>query len=211
MLGLIKKDLLMIKGNSRVLILTIVVYSLISLINDNNAGFFAIPVLVFLILMTTFSYDEYNKTDAYISTFPCGRKEVVKAKYLITIFSFIASTIFAFLLSTIVGLISNSIDIKEYLASSLGILIGISLMTSIYYPLVYKFGVEKSRLGLFAIAFALVGIVAIVAKIDLKISLGNDFKNIIDSIWYIILPLISLIFFYISYRISVYLYNKKEF
>lgn len=211
MLGLIKKDLLMIKGNARTLILTIVVYCLIGIINDNSAGFFAIPVLVFLILMTTFSYDEYNKTDAYISTFPCGRKDVVKAKYLITILSFVASTIFASLMSIIVGLISHNLDIKAYLLTSLGVLIGISFMTSIYYPLVYKFGVEKSRLGLLAIAFALVGIVTIVTKMDLKISIGNEFINTINSLWYIILPIISLIIFYLSYRISVYLYNKKEF
>ena len=69
MLGLIKKDLLIIKGNIKVAILFVIVFAFMA--SDGNDVLYFVPVfLSTMLFMSTFSYDDYNKWDAYACTFP---------------------------------------------------------------------------------------------------------------------------------------------
>lgn len=84
MLGLVKKDLLMIKGNIRQVILFLVVF-LILAFQENNI-IVIVPVFVsMMVFITTFSYDEYNKWDAYAIALPISRKNIVKSKYIASV------------------------------------------------------------------------------------------------------------------------------
>ena len=67
MLGLIKKDLLMIKSNFKLILIMLVVFFIMALQGEFDISF--IPTFIIAMLfMTTFSYDEYNKWDAYAIT-----------------------------------------------------------------------------------------------------------------------------------------------
>ncbi len=69
MIGLIKKDLLMTIGNLKTLGIIFVAFTLMA-INGNGSLVFVPALISIMTMMTTFSYDEYNKSDAYISTLP---------------------------------------------------------------------------------------------------------------------------------------------
>lgn len=211
MLGLIKKDLLMIRGNIKIIGIIIVVFAIMGLIEGENYGISFIPAFVCVMMMSTFSYDEFNKTDAYITTFPCGRKSVVKAKYIATIALFILATLISLVFSLSVGIVKNNLDLQYCLENSLGVGLGVVLVQSIFYPMIYKFGIEKSRIGIFVAVFGIVGIITLLSQFGFKINIPPFVTSIFDACWFIVIPLITILIIYISYRISARIYSKKEF
>lgn len=209
MLGLIKKDLLMARGNLKVIITMLVVFTLVSI--NGNGNFSFIPAFIsVMIMMSTFSYDEYNKTDAYISSFPKGRKNAVKSKYLTTLLVVFISIIITFLLSIAVGYAKNSINMEEVLSTTLGCGFAVIVIQSILYPLIYKFGVEKSRIGLFIGAFAITGIASIFLKTGANINIPQNIVNVLNNYYMIIVPVTIILILFVSYEISKIVYLKKE-
>ena len=59
---------------------------------------FVLPFMSVVIMISTFSYDVYNKWDAYVITLPNGRKNVVKAKYIATFILIVVSILITILL-----------------------------------------------------------------------------------------------------------------
>lgn len=211
MLGLIKKDLLMIKGTIKFIGIITVVYAIMAIIEGDINGVAFIPALVCIMMMTTFSYDEFNKTDAYVTTFPCGKKNVVKAKYITTLILFIASTLISIILSFIIGVLNGNFDFQYCLENVLGVAIAVSIIQCLFYPVIYKFGIEKSRIGIFVFVFAVVGIITLLYKSGINMSVPKNIASIFDNYWFIIIPLITTILWYVSFRISTRIYMKKEF
>ena len=102
--GLIKKDLLFVKGISRLVLLFLLFLFIVLFVQDGFNFYYILPFIVFLVHFSTFSYDEFNNWDAYAISFPVKRKDIVKAKYL----SGIIMMLLAFLV-TVVILIGISI------------------------------------------------------------------------------------------------------
>ena len=84
MKGLIKKDLFIIKNNLKIILILFIVFFLTGLKNSTDMSYIPITLSVVLFL-STFSYDEFNKWDAYAITLPNGRVNIVKSKYVATI------------------------------------------------------------------------------------------------------------------------------
>ena len=154
MLGLVKKDLLMIKGNIRQVILFLVVF-LILAFQENNI-IVIVPVFVsMMVFITTFSYDEYNKWDAYAISLPVSRKNIVKAKYVASIILWAIALLVTVVITGIMGLFEQNINYFEMFGMILGCVFSIVLLEAIMFPLIFKFGVEKGRIGLFVGVFAI--------------------------------------------------------
>lgn len=210
MLGLIKKDLLMIKSNFKLLVILLFIYSIMAFQGQMDLSFL-LPFMSVMIMISTFSYDNYNKWDAYAITLPNGRKNSVKAKYLATILLVIITTIIVTILSiTIAYARTKSIDIENVISNIIGSVFAITLLQSIMYPSIYKFGVEKARIGLFIIVFGIAIIGSILAKVFDFESLFQ-ILDVLNNYWMIIFPIIMLIVLYISYKISESIYKKKEY
>ncbi len=209
MLGLIKKDLLIIKGNIKVAILFVIVFALMS--SEGNEILYFVPVfLSTMLFMSTFSYDDYNKWDAYVCTFPSGRANIVKAKYSASLILTFVAIIITYILGIVMGSFNNNLDFSKINSIICGVLFAMILLQSIMFPLLFKFGAEKGRIGLF------IGIVLISSLLGLLLNSltikipGNVIKTFNDY-WFIILPLIMIIMLFISYKISKKIYLNKEF
>ena len=172
MLGLVKKDLLMIKGNMRQVILFLVVF-LILAFQENNI-IVIVPVFVSMIVfITTFSYDEYNKWDAYAISLPVSRKNIVKAKYVASIILWAIALLVTVVITGIMGLFEQNLNYFEMFGMILGCVFSIVLLEAIMFPLIFKFGVEKGRIGLFVGVFAIAGLLGFIfTGIDLENATG---------------------------------------
>lgn len=207
MLGLIKKDLLMIKGNLKAVGIIFVIFIGMAIFQDMNLAF--LPVFIsFVLFMSTFSYDEYNKWDSYVTTLPNGRKNVVGAKYITTLLLLFASTILTIILSIAIETTRNEFDMKEMLGTIGGSIMATVLLVSITYPIIFKFGNEKGRIAMFAVAFLGTSLFAFLLK-SVKVS-----KNVVlffeqYGILFLIIVLVILLFG--SYLLSKRIYEKKEF
>lgn len=209
MIGLIKKDLLMTKSSLKMILIMFIVFTLMGV--EGNTSMIFIPLFMSIVLMmSTFSYDEYNKTDAFICTLPNGRTNSVQAKYISSILIIVTSLIITLIIAGIIALVNKNINWDGFIETSIGCAAGIILIQTIMYPIIYKFGIEKSRIGLFVGAFGFSGIIAILAK-NIKLSIPTPILSFLDKYFLLLGPLILVLIIYISYRISKKIYLKKEF
>ena len=85
------------------------------------------------------------------------------------------------------------------------------ILQSVLYPVIYKYGIEKSRIGIFVGVFGISSIAALLMKSDLKIQIPPAIITLLNHYWMIILPIVVVIVLLLSYKISEHLYLKKEF
>lgn len=209
MLGLIKKDLLMIKGNLRQAILFLVVFIILAL-QENNI-IVIVPVFVsMMIFMTTFSYDEYNKWEAYAISLPVSRKNIVKAKYFASIILWAIALLVTAVITVVMGIFEQNINCSEMIGMILGCVFSIVLLEALMFPLIFKFGVEKGRIGVFIGVFVIAALLGFIfTGIDLENA--NGFIEFFNNYYYILIPLVAVILMVISYFVSKKIYLKKEF
>ena len=177
MKALIKKDLFLMKSNLKLIGVMLVVFFLMALQGTYDLSFLPAMISVMLFI-STFSYDEYNKWDAYAITLPNGRKNVVKSKYIATLILSIICIIVTIILNVIVGYMNKSINFEEMISTMSGCLFAIIIIQSILYPIIFKYGIEKGRIGLFIIVFGIVSIIQGLSKI-INIEIPIYFINFI--------------------------------
>lgn len=209
MKGLIKKDFLLIKSNVKLIVLMLFVFSIMTIQGQFDISF-VVPFIVVMIFMSTFSYDEYNKWDTYAITIQNGRKNIVKSKYIASLILIVVSIIITFLLNFITSLVNSNLDLDKFISTLSGTAFATILILSIMYPFIFKFGIEKGRIGMFVITFVIVGIVGLFSKY-VKIDVTNNLITIFNNYWFIFLPIVLLVMLLISYNVSKKIYMKKEF
>lgn len=210
MIGLLKKDLLMAKSNLK--IMGIVFIAILVLFANEQKNAYFVPCFISLsVMFSTFSYDEFNKTNAYIATFPNGRKNYIIAKYLSTMLVVIACLLISVILSIGIEVYNNNLNISEIIVSTISCSAAIITLIAFFYPAIFKFGIEKSRIGLFVAVFAIIGSVAILSHIFPHIPISTSIENFFNNNGLVIISIISIIAIFISYKISKRIISKKEF
>ncbi len=214
MKGLILKDLYNLKNNGKSIIFVLVVFSFVSF-SQNNIGFLIGYTILLgsMLVINTMSYDNIAKWDKYALTMPVTRRDVVFSKYLVSIISSFMGAAIAIALCFAQEVYKNKLDVMEILVVT-GIVLAIDfLFISFILPIVYKFGVEKSRifiLVIFIIPFAII-MVGRSKFAKLKLSpLAIQYMNIILQYLPIILLLITILVMAVSYSISVKVYGNKD-
>lgn len=210
MLGLIKKDILMIKSNFKVFGILLIFY-IIMAFNGQMDLSFLLPFMSIMIMISTFSYDEYNKWNAYACTLPNGRKNVVLAKYLSTLIMIIITTIIITISSIIISYTRTKIiNYDEIFGTILGVTFATVLLEAIFYPSIYKFGVEKSRIGIFVVIFGTSIVIGLLSRV---VNFGHFLKILkpLENYVLILIPVLMIIMLYTSYKISKRINLKKEF
>lgn len=214
MKGLIKKDILLTKSLLKSYLIIILVFTVMS-ITTTNPMTIILPIFGIMVCLSTLSYDNYYKWDAFALTLPINRKDSVKAKYILALLFTIIFALIAVMINLSISIIQNiPIEAITLLTPLFGSILGAVITTSFSLPLMYKFGSEKGRIIMFLI-FLVISVAIIVST--------NLFKGIIDQ--FIIYDAISFISTYflpismiliivitiISYQCSLKIFLKKEF
>lgn len=207
MIGMIKKDLLMLKNNMKSTLIAIAIYIFYSIMFEIDMSFF-LPFLGLMLCMSTISYDEFNNWHAYVSTLPQGKINVIKSKYIITIGVTTILTIVGVIISMIMGNMTNNYE--EYVSIIMGKLLAIIFAISVLYPILFKYGAEKGRLAMIVVGLTLFGIFTLLTKV-IKIKIPKEVITLLDSYLPIISIIVAIILISCSYLISKKIYLKKEF
>ncbi len=210
MLGLIKKDFLLIKANLKSMIIIFVIYIMLAFQGTFDATFI-IPLIGIILFLSTFSYDDFNNWNSYAVTLPNGRKNVVRAKYIASTILMIILAVVAFSIGIGISYIkTNSINLDEIISSLMGTMLSSVIIVSLLYPIVFKFGATNGRIILFAVVFGIAGIGTLIARfIDMAPII--NIINKLDNYLLIVIPIIYIILLGISYLISSKIYQNKEF
>ena len=210
MLGLIKKDFLLIKANLKSMVTIFIVYLILAFQGTFDVTFI-VPLIGIMLFISTFSYDDFNNWNSYAVTLPNGRKNVVRAKYIASIILTVVLGIGALAIGIGISYTkTNNINLDEIISSLMGTMLSNVIIISLLYPIVFKFGATNGRIILFAVVFGIAGIGALIAQFVDTTPIINMI-NRLDSYSLIAIPIISVILIGISYLISNKIYQNKEF
>jgi len=210
MLGLIKKDFLLIKANLKSMIIIFVIYIMLAFQGTFDVTFI-VPLIGVMLFISTFSYDDFNNWNSYAVTLPDGRKNVVRAKYIASLILTIILMIVTLVISIGFSYIkTNAVNLEEIVSSLMGTILSSVIIISLLYPIIFKFGATNGRIILFAVVFGIAGIGALIAQFVDTTPIINMI-NRLDSYSLIAIPIISAILLGISYLISNKIYKSKEF
>ena len=220
--GLLKNDLYNLASYKTTLII-IVIFCGMAIIGTDAIywGSVVIGIIVGMISLSTFSYDEMAKSNRYILTLPVTRKEIVLEKYILAIGATILGSLLGFVLTLLIGNIMNyvrpdnviDINIDTLLATTIGGLFGVSLIQAIQIPSIFKWGAEKGRIQMFIVLFVLALIGAGVGFLIKESGLSVDIaklESVLKNFGLFLLILLSFIIYFISYKISYKIYKNKE-
>lgn len=210
MSGLITKDFIVLKNNSRFYLILLALYFVIGLFSDLSSFMIGMmAVLGISFVLSTFSYDEAAKWDQYSLSLAVTRREMVRAKYLVALLLTGIATVIGFVLSLIAQLIHNTVNLQENLFNLAGLFGGILLVCSLMLPFIYRFGVEKGRAAMILCILGVGGLIVLFCwladQTPLMAILGKS------PLLTALLAVALLCFFvYLSYSISLKIYRNKE-
>ena len=91
---------------------------------------------------------------------------------------------------------------------------GSLIVDSIFYPVIYKYGCEKSRLVLMSIVMLLLGIGAIASVYINTQDVYIDFAGVlhfVQTYGIYVLSIVVLVFMVLSYLLSIKFYKHKDY
>lgn len=208
MMSLVLKDLLNLQSYLKTIIVFVVFYSMLSFTMDEVSFVAGMLIVLFaMIPIASFTYDKQAKWDVFGQTLPVTRKQMVQSKYVIALIFIVIGLVLSFIITAIATFIKeSSVEVVELIAAnSMVASVGIILLT-IMLPLIYKFGVEKSRIMLLAISSIPIIALLLLSKLGFTVPSNIDWQTVAS-----IIPVVALLLFGISFFISNKIYARKDF
>ena len=208
MKGLLLKDFYQAAKYCRSYLLICLVFLGISLFAPDSNGFFVVYpcLLASMVPVNLISYDTASRWEIMSLTLPYSRAQLVSAKYLVGL---ICQTGIILLTVLCQGLKMGAVG--GFSVTELGTLVvtllSIALLLpALMLPLIFKLGVEKGRvfyLSGIGVMMAVCGIgYAQFAQAGIRWSV---------SVPPVVLPLISIVLYVLSWRLSIHFYESREF
>lgn len=208
MMSLVLKDLLNLQSYLKTIIVFVVFYSMLSFTMDEVSFVAGMLIVLFaMIPIASFTYDKQAKWDVFGQTLPVTRKQMVQSKYVIALIFIVIGLVLSFIITGIATFIKeSSVEVVELIAAnSMVASVGIILL-GIMLPLIYKFGVEKSRIMLLAISSIPIIASLLLSKLGFTVPSNIDWQTVAS-----IIPVVALLLFGISFFISNKIYARKDF
>ncbi|AGY75660.1 ABC-2 transporter permease [Clostridium autoethanogenum] len=211
--GLILKDLYNLKNGGGSLLIAIVVFSLIYFLQGDNDNMEVWNVFIILLgsilVVNTMSYDNTAKWDKYALTMPVTRRDVVLSKYMVSIIVIFMGAVLATALSFAQGINKHNLDVIKIFTVNGAAMAGGLFFISVTLPVIYEFGVEKSRIVIFLVFLAPAGVAIGSSKLRFS-PLTVQYIHIILQYLPVVLLLITILAMLISYSISLKIYSNKD-
>lgn len=219
MTGLLLKDLLVLQKSLKTYVLFLGGYLVMALMGLFAISFVTAMVQVILLMlpMSAFAYDDQAKWDRYAMSLPLGRRAVVGSRYLFLLVIVAIATAFN-LASCLVVVLSGRSDGAGILEAVLAMLVssGIGLLIAeVMLPLSYKMGPERARPFLYALVFLPMIALFAISKLGLLNGLDLSFLDRLSGPGLLgvfsLIPLAALAGMGVSYLVSCHIMAGKEF
>lgn len=206
MATLIKKDFMLLK--KYVLFIIVIVFALPAALaaKSNEANIvqstlaFAFEVIYSEFLICRYlamKEYQYPKTAGFLCTLPYTRNMQVASKYLIYFIVFVFCCV-AYWIDTL--FVPNLIKLSSELV--IPVLFAVCILYSIYMPVQYQFGYDKSKL---IFMFLLIAFPLLIAKADVAVVIG-----ILSNMTFPVMFIFALAALLLSAIVSAKIFNGKE-
>lgn len=212
MKGLLMKEFMILKKSIGSYLLLTVFFVFMALYMRST--FYIQGVLIISMSMqitSTMIYDSNSGWDKYVLTMPLNRRLIVLSKYVLTLLLLVAALLLGTGMSLVFTVVFSSIDatISSILGVSAALFLLLLFVYSILLPLIFKIGVEKSRIFMFLIIFIPVILVleVVPALPEIVVEFANSHLILLAAGAAVIL----MAFYCASYFVSLSIYRKEEF
>lgn len=214
MTGLIYKDIAALRKQLSTLLLFLVVYGGFCVTGVFDFSILGALVAVFglTIPMSSVALDDAAHWDRYAVATPAGRRGVVAGKYVFTLLVIVVSVAVAaglMVCLSLAGLTETTLDDLVLIALSCGVLT--LVLDAIILPFLLKYGAEKARV-ISMITFVVIfgGAVLLGGLAKNQITLPQPPEWLLTAVP-VLLGLLAIGGYLISYFIAQGIYAKKEF
>ena len=142
MKGIVIKDLLTLKSSMKTVVLIVILFGFMGAKSGSTYMSTFASVYAAILPMTCMAFDERSRFNRYAVIMPINIRDVVLSKYVVGLILAVAATVVATAMTAVAGG-----SIGETVAASIAIPM---VYHSILLPLMFKFGVEKSRIIILA-------------------------------------------------------------
>ncbi len=210
MSGLIWKDLMVLRKTLKTYGLFFLFYFLMAAVGLFNISFVTavLQLIVIMLPMSAFAYDEQAKWDRYAIALPLGRRRVVAARYLFTLLMVLIAAAFSLLTCTVISITGNGLFLENLAAVLTTLGLGL-LVADLLLPLNYKLGPERSRPYLYAIVFLPVIALVGAAQLGWLDWLDQVPESYVISL-FALAALLPLLGFPVSWLVSCRIMERKE-
>lgn len=217
MTGLLRKDFLEIRTSLRLYLALAVIYTLFSFGVKEIIGMAAFVQFFFsTVVLNCFTYDEAVGWNRFCSATPMARRTTVTARYCFALMVVLSAFGLGLLMLAISAAVHGSDNTWEQLAILAVCVAASVIMQSISLPICYRYGVERSRIALMVVMLLPFLLVWAVSNFDTQIGqrLLGQFTALHPAVWMGGMlggaALLAAAAFFISWRISIRIYQKQE-
>ena len=216
MTGLVLKDILVMRKTLKTYALFLCLYLLLAILGAFDLAMVTamINVIIMMLPIGAFSYDEAAKWDRYAMSLPLSRRRIVGARYLFVLLMALVAAAFGLLAGVFVSMAGEGV-LMEALASIL-LSLGIGLcIADILLPLSYKLGPERARPYLYLVVFVPLIMLFGGYKLGLLDKVDRSWIGNLPDVGILLLfslvPLGALAGLAVSFLISCRIVEQKEF
>lgn len=215
MTGLIAKDFLVMRKSIKTYILFLLFYFVMTALEIFPVSFVTsmVQLIIMMLPLSAFSYDELAKWDRYAFSLPLGRRAVAGARYLFALLLSLFAALFGLVSCLILSVFFHDPNLVENcLTVTVSLALGL-LYCDILLPLTYKLGPERARPYFYLVIFLPIILLFGAYKLGLLNNLSFLLK-LPDAVvipFLLLLPLLPLLGMGISFLISCRILEGKEF
>ena len=142
MKGIVIKDLLTLKSSMKTVVLIVILFGVMGAKSGSAYMSTFASVYAAILPMTCMAFDERSRFNRYAVIMPVNLRDIVLSKYVVGLILAVVATVVAVAMTALSGG-----SLGETVAASIAIPM---VYHSILLPLMFKFGVEKSRIIILA-------------------------------------------------------------
>ena len=207
MKGLIIKDFYQLKSYMRVFLFVILFCIIMGFTGEDAVFMTYYPgVMVGMMPITLYAYDEKEKFHALLATLPIKKHTYVTAKYIL---GFLLILLACIATGSVQGM--KMLQAGNFVFSDFGMVMALALAVSlvppaIVLPLIFLFGAEKGRF------LNIVVIVIAISLINVFMDMGSDFSIILNAEQMVLAIIAAAVLIYvISWAVTAAIFEKKEY
>ncbi len=201
MKGLLLKDLVNLKQQTKIYIIVIAIWLAIALTSQDGSFLGGmICVLSVMLPITTLSYDEKAKWDKYALSMPVSRKQVVVSKYILALALSFTGCLISFAFNLFITKDANQSMLMSLMFWAFSI-----VAFSVILPLIYKLGVEKGRAMILVVFLAPTVLVILLSKLNIPLPSKEFLYNI-----KFVIPVFIIAALILSCYVSIKIFTNKD-
>ncbi|MCI9406352.1 MAG: ABC-2 transporter permease [Oscillospiraceae bacterium] len=211
MKGLLYKDFCVLKKQVKILAVFVVFYAVWSVAAQVPTMMGTMVILLSIMMpISSMSYDEAGQWYRYAFSLPVSRRALVLSKYMLGFLTALGGLLVSAIGNLVILSLTNWENaLESWVTIGACLEVGV-IFLSVLIPLLFKFGVEKGRFLIVAIAVVPSMLIAMLAGPLKSAGLSLPSEEVLQAVLYAS-PFFTLAIFLISFRISVGICKKKEY